>query len=74
MPRYTPSNCMGRNVDVYLDGVLQADVFEADDDLGFIICGERDESGAMVIEGDDVKREIKLGTVRVAFPAIQQVQ
>jgi len=74
MPRYTPSSCMGRNVEVYLDGVLQADVLEADDDLGFIICAVRDDRGAMVIEDDDVKREIKLGTVRVAFPAPQQAQ
>ena len=74
MPRYTPSNCMGRNVKVYLDGVLQSDVFEADDDLGFIIRAERDENGKVVIEGDDLKREIKLGAVRVVFPAPQQGQ
>ncbi|GAB5431278.1 MAG: hypothetical protein EpisKO_06480 [Epibacterium sp.] len=74
MPRYTPSNCMGRNVDVYLDGVLQADVFEADDDLGFIIRAVRGEDGKLVIEGAYVKREIKQGNVRVAFPAPQPVQ
>lgn len=74
MPRYTPSTCIGRNVEIYLDGVLQSDVFEADDDLGFIICAVRDERGALMIEGEDVKREIKQGAVRVAFPAPQQTE
>ena len=71
MPRYTPSNCIGRNVAVYLDGVRQEDVLEADDDLGFVIKLARDEAGNIIAEGDEVKREIKLGKVQVTFPVMQ---
>lgn len=68
MPRYTPDNCMGRNVAVYLDGEEQSRVLEADDDLGFVITVKCGDDGKPLRKGGDIEREIKLGTVRVTFP------
>lgn len=70
MPRYTPSNTMGRNVRVLLDGEELADVLEADDELGFIIQLVRDETGRVVFLGGEGKRQIKLGKVQVTFPVL----
>ncbi|WP_282091332.1 hypothetical protein [Epibacterium ulvae] len=71
MPRYTPSNCMGRNVVVYPDGELQENVLEADDELGFIVQVETDANGNAVREGYSLKRVLRTGKVLVAFPSIE---
>ncbi|WP_282076318.1 hypothetical protein [Epibacterium ulvae] len=71
MPRYTPSNCMGRNVQVFLDGESQENVLEADDELGFIVQIETDANGNAVREGYSLKRILRTGKVLVAFTSIE---
>lgn len=57
MARYTPDNTRGRQIQVFLDGVPQQRVIEADDALGFIVVMDK-----------NLKRRLLLGNVTVAFP------
>ena len=42
MPRYTPDNTRGGDVEIFIDGQKAEEVMEADDDLGFIVIRDRD--------------------------------
>lgn len=66
---YTPTNTIGQGLcaTVTLDGVVVADVFEADDDEGYLVRYKRDDRGLFLMtEGRAVKERLE-GVVQVTL-------
>lgn len=53
------------DVKVFLDGQEMLDVYEADDERGFIIQAKRDASGDIVVENDTIVTVRREGHVRL---------
>jgi hypothetical protein len=67
--RYTVENMLGRPVRVYLDGIEQDRVVEADDELGFVIRMKVGSDGRPQIGPTACRKEIVLGKVDVSIDA-----
>ncbi|WYK06241.1 hypothetical protein DWF04_021480 [Cereibacter sphaeroides f. sp. denitrificans] len=67
MAHYEAKDCWDRgiNVDVWLDGVEQSDVLEADTDAGYIVRAKLNETGKPYLIGDEVATERVTGVVTV---------
>lgn len=53
------------SLSVYLDGVKLTSCFTADEELGEAHCYAKDESGELIRDGDELKRVILRGDVRI---------
>ncbi|MFQ6756708.1 hypothetical protein V6Z72_20390 [Cereibacter sphaeroides] len=67
MAHYEAKDCWKRGitVDVWLDGVEQSDVLEADTDAGYIVRAKLNEAGKPYLIGDEVATERVTGVVTV---------
>lgn len=61
----------GRHFDVYLDDVQMRDVFEADDEVGYVKHYVRNDQGHLYLneERTEVVHETKFGRVRIVNKA-----
>lgn len=70
--KYTVENTINTPVDVYLDGVKVEQVFEADDDLGYILQYRTGEDGYLVAsraKKDEAVIDERHGEVKVVVKA-----
>ena len=66
MTRYTA--LIAPHVDqVYFNGEKVSDVVEADDEIGFIIQAVKGEDGRLVLDGDNIKHVVRVGSVAVTM-------
>ena len=67
MTRYTPENTSYGSVRVFVDGVEYKGVFEADDELGFIVIADLDDAGRYQVDEGNIKRKLVTGVVSVTI-------
>ena len=56
-----------RGATIKIDGAVCLDVFEADDEAGYVILFVRDASGNLVIDGDEKRTERRDGVVEIVL-------
>ena len=69
MARYTVDNTQHLgNFDVMLDGERMNDVFEADDEIGFVIVADKTTDGKLRLTRDgSAAKKIMLGKVQIVM-------